>query len=37
MSKNGYSSEVKWVVGKEKLAGTQSTKEIAEKYEDGSL
>lgn len=33
MGKTNYSSEVKWAVVKEKLAGTLTTKEIMEKYD----
>ena len=32
MDKNVYTSEVKWAVVKEKLAGISTTKEIMEKY-----
>ena len=32
MSKKVYTSEVKWLVVKEKLSGTSTTKEIMEKY-----
>lgn len=32
MGKNRYSSEVKWAVVKEKLAGTLTTREIMERY-----
>lgn len=32
MGKNRYSSEVKWAVVKEKLAGNLTTREIMEKY-----
>ncbi len=33
MSKKVYTSEVKWLVVKEKLSGTSTTKEIMEKYD----
>ncbi|WP_396196950.1 hypothetical protein [Exiguobacterium sp.] len=32
MSKNVYSSEVKWAVVKDELSGKLTTKEIMEKY-----